>query len=314
MAETDLAPSASDHNKKLFKLARKRLERFVSLLPKVLVSDDPEVIHDLRVSSRRFQQATRVILPQPNPLKPKKVIRALRRVRQALGPCRNLDVNLALIAERRRQSGTAIVRRSWEALQGDLEERRDPLLEQARQEIAQVDLFAFIERAQTLIDAAKRAADERAAEPVQKLAQATVEAMKTCDEACAQSYEAREPSQLHRFRLAAKRMRYRVELLADLGQVKAKPLLIDLKELQTALGDWHDRCVLLQSIAEFIGRPDFLAQHPDMGRILLAEMEKDKLCNEANVAQLFEKAAKMRQSWAEWKSKVENTSATAPNQ
>jgi len=39
----------------LVKLARKRLERFVTLYPKALVSDDPEIVHDLRVASRRLQ-------------------------------------------------------------------------------------------------------------------------------------------------------------------------------------------------------------------------------------------------------------------
>ena len=50
-----------------------------------------------------------------------------------------------------------------------------------------------------------------------------------------------------------------------------------LKELQTMMGDWHDRCVLLRHVAEFIARPNFLASHPDMSRALLAEIEKEKL-------------------------------------
>jgi CHAD domain-containing protein len=93
-----------------------------------------------------------------------------------------------------------------------------------------------------------------------------------------------------------------------------KPLVEDLKELQTVLGDWHDRCVLLQHIAEFIGRPDFLAGHPDMGRVLLAEMEKEKLRNDTAIDQLFQKAAKMRQSWAQWKPAAQNATESSPPQ
>ena len=39
---------------KLVKLARKRLERFVTLYPKALVSEEPEIVHDLRVIAAPF--------------------------------------------------------------------------------------------------------------------------------------------------------------------------------------------------------------------------------------------------------------------
>ena len=48
------------------------------------------------------------------------------------------------------------------------------------------------------------------------------------------------------------------------------------RNCRTTLGEWHDRSVLLHHVAEFIGRPDFLADHPDIGRILLTEMEKER--------------------------------------
>jgi hypothetical protein len=57
-----------------------------------------------------------------------------------------------------------------------------------------------------------------------------------------------------------------------------------------------------------------LADHPDMGRALLAEMEKEKLHNETAIEQLFQKAAKMRQSWAEWKPAAEIATDISPVQ
>jgi CHAD domain-containing protein len=108
--------------KKLLKLARKRLEKFVTLLPKVLVSDDPDAIHELRVWSRRLQQALRVMLAKPKPQKSRKVVRTLRQVRQVLGPCRNLDVNIALIIEKREHASAALIQQSWNAVQNELEE------------------------------------------------------------------------------------------------------------------------------------------------------------------------------------------------
>ena len=71
----------------LVKLARKRLERFVTLYPKALVSDDPEIVHDLRVASRRLQQALRVLPPHSKSVN-RKLFKVLRRVRRAFGACR----------------------------------------------------------------------------------------------------------------------------------------------------------------------------------------------------------------------------------
>src|SRR6476646_3002769 len=108
------------NQKRFLKLAHKRLERFVTLLAKVTVSDDPDAIHDLRVASRRLQQTLRVIRPQTKPGKIKKSIRMLRRVRRALGPCRNLDVNLGLIRDKRQYAAAGVIQRAWEMVEGDL--------------------------------------------------------------------------------------------------------------------------------------------------------------------------------------------------
>lgn len=67
--------------KKLLEVTQKRLEKFVSIFPKVLVNDHPETIHDARVWSRRLQQIFRVLFPTPGVGKNRKLIRTLRRVR-----------------------------------------------------------------------------------------------------------------------------------------------------------------------------------------------------------------------------------------
>ena len=67
---------------RLFKLARKRLERYVMLFAKALVSDAPDTVHDLRVASRRLQQALRLVVPSPKPSGLRKLMRALRKVRR----------------------------------------------------------------------------------------------------------------------------------------------------------------------------------------------------------------------------------------
>ena len=257
-----------------------------------MLNDDPDTIHDLRVYSRRLQQTFRVMLPKSVTPKARKLIRTLRKVRQAYGNSRNLDVNIDLIQQKHRAAGAAIVRQSWEMLQDTLAAERQTEIVQARQKMARYDIVAFIRRAQTLMDAADIGSDV-----VEKLRQTVRAALKDWHDALELAKEDRSVENLHALRIAAKRLRYRAELLAELGSGGMKPAIKTIKEFQTLLGDWHDRCVLLEHVADFIGRPDFLVNHPDMGRTLLAEMEKDKLRNDSAVEDILSKSPKVGESW-----------------
>ena len=108
-----------------------------------------------------------------------------------------------------------------------------------------------------------------------------------------------QADQIHALRIAGKRLRYRAELLAELGDVSVKPRVKSLKLLQDELGNWHDRYVLLQLIAECIGRPDFLVEHPEAGRALLIQMERERHKNELAVGTILKSAEKTREAWGE---------------
>src|SRR6185436_12050507 len=140
---------------KLSSLAKKRLVRFVTLYPKALVSDDVEVVHNLRVASRRLQQVLQLILPEAKSSGRKKLLRRLRKVRRAFGPCRNLDVNLNLVRGRIETTRAASARQAWEAVRVWLEEKRSAALEAARVELRQHELVGLIERLELLLENAQ---------------------------------------------------------------------------------------------------------------------------------------------------------------
>ena len=96
--------------KRLLELTQKRLERFATFLPKFLVNDDPDTIHDLRVLSRRLQQTLRSIDSRSKPRASRKIIKILRRVRRALGSLRNLDVNRDLVQDRLEKTPSPMLR------------------------------------------------------------------------------------------------------------------------------------------------------------------------------------------------------------
>ncbi|HLN83554.1 MAG TPA: CHAD domain-containing protein [Candidatus Binatia bacterium] len=275
---------------KFSSLAKKRLVRFVTLYPKALVSDDVEVVHNLRVASRRLQQVLQLILPEAKSSARKKVLRTLRKVRRAFGPCRNLDVNLNLVRGRMEKTTAASVRQAWTGVQLWLEERRAGAIETGRAELRQHELVDLIDRLQSLLE---NTGEE--AESMERLWERTKDASSEWRNALDTAKADPAVQRIHAFRIAGKKLRYRVELLGELGNSSVKPMIGALKSLQDNLGDWHDHAVLRDHVGEFMQRPGFMKDEPRMCRALLREMERDKQRDRALIPEIMMKAEKLSQ-------------------
>jgi CHAD domain-containing protein len=286
---------------KLSKLARKRLERFVTLFAKALVSETPETIHDLRVASRRLQQALRLALPRSKSGASRKLVRMLRKVRRAFGTCRNLDASIDLVQKKLEAATTASLRQSWDTVRLWLEQKRATEIEEGRAELRRYDVIDFIARVQARIENIDQPPDG-----VGHLWERSQDALTEWRDALVSAKEDPQVQRIHAFRIAGKRLRYRAESLAELGQSSVKPLVEGLKALQNDLGDWHDRSVLRQYIAEFIGRPGVLAEEPGMCRALLLEMEREKQRDHATVNDVIARAEKLAEDWTELTLKEES--------
>lgn len=261
---------------RLQKVAVKRLERFAVLFPKSLISDAPETFHDLRVASRRLQQVLRVTTPELKSTDGRKLSRLPRRTRRAFGLCRNLDVCLALVGNRLNAPCNASLRRAWEALHGWLEEKRRRELGHARDRLPRREFFGFIVRVRARLVGAPQ--DSGLSEELSRRVQSAFALWK---DSLATARTEREAGPLHDLRIAGKRLRYRAEMLSASGEMSVKPLVRDLRALQDSLGEWHYRFILRREVAEFIGRPGFLAEEPGLCRALLLEMEREKQRDEA---------------------------------
>ena len=292
-AETPTVESGSSH-KKLFGITQRRLQKFVSVFAKVLVSDHPDTIHDARVWSRRLQEAFRVLFPKPRIGKSRKLVRTLRQVRRALGSCRNTDVTIGLIENKLDSAKASTTHQSWDLIRDYLSERRERQIARAREELAQHDITQFVMRTQSLLQP-----DGLQQEPEELLKRSVEEGVAEWNRALREAEENPQAEQIHALRIAGKRLRYRAELLADLGDAGAKSRVKALKLLQDKLGNWHDRVVLLQLIVEFIGRPDFLVDHLAASRALLAEIERERRKNEIATSGILKSAQKTRQALGE---------------
>jgi CHAD domain-containing protein len=296
-------------NSKLPQLAHKRLVRFVTLYPKALVGDAPETIHDLRVASRRLQQVLRLLVPSAKSSGDKKLLRRLRKVRRGFGACRNLDTCISLIDGKLETITAASQHQAWDALKHWLEEKRVVEIDRGRAELRQHDLLSFIDRVQTRI--------ENIAEEPEGVAQLLGRARDALGEWRSALDAAKDDAQvdrIHAFRIAGKRLRYRAESLVELGHSTLKPMVANLKALQEDLGAWHDHVVLRELIAEFIGRPGFLASEPGMCRSFLLEMEREKQRDHLIISEAIARAEKFAESWAELNLSEPATEAPQKNQ
>jgi CHAD domain-containing protein len=84
------------------------------------------------------------------------------------------------------------------------------------------------------------------------------------EEEIAKSRQAPDPAGLHRTRIAAKHVRYLVEVIHAFDVPGSKEVLIWLRSLQTQLGDWHDLVVFEEAVIEMIAKPAFLRDHLEM--------------------------------------------------
>jgi CHAD domain-containing protein len=103
----------------------------------------------------------------------------------------------------------------------------------------------------------------------------------------AKSHPTTDPSELHRLRIAAKRVRYLLEAVTEMGFGDATQALAWLRSLQDRIGDWHDLEALEEAIILLVSRHKFTKEHlAEAGALLVAAMHLQKR-KKTLVARLF---------------------------
>ena len=221
-------------------LVRARLVRLLQALPAAQAGDATSV-HQARVASRRLREVLPVAGgPDPGPGW-RRARRRARRITRALGPVRELDVALETLEEFERrgvaaQTATARVR---QALVAGRQARRRDMLEALSPRLLQKlrrRLDAVAERpAPTDREAALEQAGRRVVARAARLKEAV--------EHAGAVYLA---DRLHAVRIAAKKLRYAMELQRELRRSRATARIRRLKATQDQLGRMHDLEVLIE--------------------------------------------------------------------
>ena len=286
--------------KHMLKVAQTRLKKCVAIAPRLLVDDDPNDIHDLRVSSRRLQQVVGLLFPKPRRGKSRKVLRSLRDMRRDWSVCRNHDVNLDLLREKLESVNTDGARDAWGHIREYISELRAQEFDGARKRLRRLDLLALIKKTQRLLEAVE-------IENVQelKLIDALADTLAQWHEALTRAKSSKDPKHLHELRISGKRLRYLLEVLAELGDGAAESHVKSLKALQDELGRWHDWHILLQLVEKLKQKPELVRDHPEFQQILERYIDVETQKNTTMIDEILKQAEMLRPGLASYKAAVE---------
>lgn len=271
----------------LVKLLRKRLRRFLALLSEVLAGESPEAVHDLRVWSRRLQQTLIALHPESHSRKLRSLRRTLRRARRTLGGWRNCDVVLQRLARKERQARRPDKRRAWTLVIDFVRKTRERELRRVRKRLLKLDLFSLAKEMEALLEAPGSNSQVVSA----SLPEVVSTASSQWQAALSRALEDRRVENIHDFRIQTKRLRYRMELLRDIGALDTSAAVEWLKSLQDGLGTWHDRRELGRAIAETLAKPEALQDEPRTAIMLLKELEKEHALAAAELEELMREAS-----------------------
>jgi CHAD domain-containing protein len=257
-------------------LAMRQLNRFMALEPKVLRGDNPDAIHDMRVASRRLQQILDLLYPKPRPRDLRALRRKIQRSRRCLSEVRNCDVLLAQ-TEKALASKRVSRRDTRVALRQYLSGRRAESFDKALSKLGRVNLAVFyldlrcylgpIEMGAPLSHQPHHPSPAVELTPAlfyQRLGESLGRVWRAFESRLAFSRSDPRPPVIHSARIATKRLRYLIEVIAEFDVAGSEESLGWLRQLQRRLGEWHDLEVLEQMMIEMVARPDFLREQLEM--------------------------------------------------
>ena len=264
-----------EHSALSVALLRQRLVSLLQAMPAAQAGDETSV-HQARVASRRLRQALPLLGVRADLDALDRAGKRVRRITRALGPVRELDVTLLLLAELGKKGtvpARAIARVRAAVVEERMQRRREMLaaikpskLDKLRKRLVRVASpdSAPLTKRSALVEANAQAA-RRAVE------------LREAIERAGGIYVA---DRLHRVRVAAKKLRYALEIQRELTRSRSTSALNRLRTQQDLLGRMHDLEMLIartRAAQSAPGAPD-LRLSGDLDRLVrLLETECRRL-------------------------------------
>lgn len=233
-----------------------RFEELYSFQETALDWSDPEGVHSMRVASRRLRGALRDFMPYLRKRGINSVQKRLRNLAGVLGEVRDHDVAIMALEELEKRAPAGVS----PTLKQFIDKRKD-LREQAREKLKSVldktqldqlksDFVAAVDAA-TVTDGSKAQSEPQIT--YLKMSRAVIlDRLKELEALSADLFKPFEVETLHDMRIAAKRLRYAVELFQSCWGHSIGTYAKRAARVQTALGNLHDCDVWIESFGNEI--------------------------------------------------------------
>ncbi|HEY3380201.1 MAG TPA: CHAD domain-containing protein [Vicinamibacterales bacterium] len=210
---------------------------------------DAEALHRTRVASRRLREVLPALPSDGRNSgngyeRDRRQVRArVRRLTRALGGVRELDVALALLEEYAgREPALACLRGTARlAIEQERDRRRGDMVRR----LEAIDAGKLLDQLSRL---ARQATDESRAERTDRLRRRVRRRARRLLAAVDEAGALYAFDRLHLVRIAAKKLRYALELVQEVGGVRTLRFVKRLKQVQDLLGRLHDLEVLAGQI------------------------------------------------------------------
>jgi CHAD domain-containing protein len=213
---------------------------------------DPEGVHSMRVASRRLRSALRDFMPYLRKRGLPHVLKQLRKIARALGEVRDLDVAIPALEDLQKQ----IPAKFLPALKQSTDTRNE-VRERAREGLTAILQTNHLQQFESeFIAAVNQATAPREGKPqisFSEMSSAIIQdRLKELERLSDGLFRPFDVEPLHEMRIAAKRLRYAIELFEQCWKGSIGLHAKRAARLQTALGDVHDCDVWIESFGKQI--------------------------------------------------------------
>ncbi len=219
--------------------------------------NDPEGVHSMRVASRRLRSALRDFTPYLRKRGLASSLRQIKQIADALGDVRDQDVAIDALEKLRSMAPEEV-----SAIVGELISIREVTRNKARQKLKETIAKAHLKQLNhvflTAVDAAAAPKVQRGQTSgsgptyVEMARSIILGRLKELEKLSNSLYRPLKVKPLHDMRIAAKRLRYAIELFQECWGDDIASFAAETERLQTSLGDLHDCDVWIESFGEHI--------------------------------------------------------------
>jgi CHAD domain-containing protein len=239
-----------------------RFDEMCTLRGQALNWGDPEGVHDMRVSSRRLRGALRDFMPYLHKRKLSTVLKQIENLATALGAVRDQDV--AIMGLQKLGAGAPIeaaavvdqLIQARELIRKKARKNLHQALQKGRLTLCQKEFVTAVDVATAPAKPGKRGSKNvkaQAGVTYREVARRTITArLKEVEKLSAGLYHPLKIKPLHRIRIAAKRLRYALELFEPCWGPGISIFAKKIAALQSSLGELHDSDIWIETFGEHL--------------------------------------------------------------